>query len=413
MKLTTGGKGATFAELESLVREHAQSFIQRVLEDEVNELLGRGKSERKDQDSASGYRNGYGEERRLSTSIGTVKVRRPRVRGTDEQYVSRILPLFARSTSQVSDLLPQLYLHGLASGDFELAMRGLLGDGAPLSPSSILRLKASWQAEYEAWNQRPLSDSHVVYAWVDGIYVKAGLEKDKAALLVMIGALSDGRKRVLAVQCGHRESEEGWSGLLRSLKARGLNAPRIVVGDGNLGIWSALANVFPDSQEQRCWLHRMRNALDCVGKKKQAAAKELLTKVMYASSLKECQDAKSVFQKWARDQGYNKAADSLDRDWERMTAYYSLPKEHWVHLRTTNIIESPFASVRLRTAASKRYKKVEGATAMIWKLLMVAEMTFRKLRSSDLLAAVAAGAIYKDGVQVTQNDVPQDYKKAA
>ena len=276
-----------------------------------------------------------------------------------------------------------------------------------------MRLKASWQAEYEAWNQRPLADAHVVYAWVDGIYVKAGLEKEKAALLVMIGALSDGRKRVLAVSSGHRESEEGWSALLRSLKARGMNAPRLVVGDGNLGIWSALANVFPDSEQQRCWLHRMRNVLDCVGKKKQEQAKELLTKVMYAASLKECQSAKLIFQKWARDQGYNKAADALDRDWERMVAYYSLPKEHWVHLRTTNIIESPFASVRLRTAASKRYKKVEGATAMIWKLLMVAEMTFRKLHHFELLVDVAAGAIYKDGVNVTPNDVPLDYKIAA
>jgi transposase-like protein len=417
MKLTTsdglGSRSAIFAELEALVRGHAQAFIQSVLEDEVDELLSRAKSERREEGSAAGYRNGYGEERRLSTSIGTVKVRRPRVRGTYEQYVSRMLPLFTRSTSQVSDLLPQLYLHGLASGDFELAMRGLLGDGAPLSPSSIMRLKASWQAEYEAWNQRALSDAHVVYAWVDGIYVKAGLEKDKAALLVMIGALSDGSKRVLAVACGHRESEEGWSGLLRSLKARGMNAPRIVVGDGNLGIWSALNNVFPDSEQQRCWLHRMRNILDCVGKKKQAQAKEMLTKVMYASSQEGCQDAKIIFQKWARDQGYNKAADALDRDWERMVAYYSLPKEHWVHLRTTNIIESPFASVRLRTAASKRYKKVEGATAMIWKLLMVAEMTFRKLRSAELLIGVAAGALYKDGVPITSNDVPQDYKIAA
>ena len=277
MKLTTSdgprSRSATFAELESLVRGHAQAFIQSVLEDEVNELLGRGKSERRAEGSSAGYRNGYGEERRLSTSIGTVNVRRPRVRGTHEQYVSRILPLFARSTAQVVDLLPQLYLHGLSSGDFELAMRGLLGDGAPLSASSIMRLKASWQAEYEAWKQRPLADAHVVYAWVDGIYVKAGLEKEKAALLVMIGALSDGRKRVLAVSSGHRESEEGWSGLLRSLKERGLNAPRIVVGDGNLGIWSALNNVFPDSEQQRCWLHRMRNVLDCVGKKKQAQAK--------------------------------------------------------------------------------------------------------------------------------------------
>jgi putative transposase len=387
--------------------------LPRVLEEEVEELLGRGKHVRRAAEEPLLYRNGHGEERRLATSIGTVTVRRPRVRGTQEQFVSRVLPLFERHTRQVGDLLPQLYLHGLASGDFEMAMRGLLGDGAPLSASSIARLKAVWQAEYATWQQRSLADEHVVYMWVDGVYVKAGLEKDKAALLVVIGAMKDGSKQVPAVQCGHRESESAWSSILRDLKTRGLNCPRLVVGDGALGIWGGLTNVYPEAGEQRCWIHRMRNLLDCVGDKKHDEAKALLRKVMYAATLKEAEAAKRVFQAWARGLQYHKAAEAIDHDWDRMTAYYVLPKEHWVHLRTTNIIESPFASVRLRTAASKRYKRVDCATVMIWKLLLVAQQTFRKLRSSELLVKVAAGATYKDGVEIPNEEVPQQYKKAA
>ena len=227
MELTTeqDGSGVQFADLESFVRERAQAFIQSILEQEVDELLGRGKGERRTGESPSGYRSGHGDERRLSTSIGTLTVRRRRVRGMavaeGERFVSRVLPLFVRRTSQVAELLPELYLHGLALGDFELAMRGLLGEGAPLSASFIARLKAVWQAEYAAWTQRSLAECQIVYARVDGIYVKAGLEKDKAGLLVVIGALSDGSKRVLAVENGHRESESSWSALLRDLEVRG------------------------------------------------------------------------------------------------------------------------------------------------------------------------------------------------
>jgi transposase-like protein len=195
---------------------------------------------------------------------------------------------------------------------------------------------------------------------VDGIYVKAGLEKEKAALLVVIGALSDGTKQILAVESGYRESEASWSAVLRDLKDRGMNAPRLVVGDGHLGIWSALTRVFPDSEAQRCWNQRMRNILDCVSQKSQPEAKELLRKVMYTESLSKACAANATFEKWAAERQHIKAVERIDDDWERMTAYYSYPKEHWTHLRTSNVVESPFASVRLRTEASKRYKKIEG-----------------------------------------------------
>ena len=387
-----------YEQLEAFARLGVQRLLQQILEEEVDTLLGRTKSERREPDAPAGYRNGYGRARSLSTSIGTLTVRRPRVRNTEAPFVSRVLPLFQRRTEEVGRVLPQLYLHGLSSGDFELAMRGLLGEGAPLSASSIARLREGWTAEFVTWKQRSLKDKDIVYVWVDGIYVKAGLEKDKAALLVVIGARADGAKEVLAVECGHRESQASWSGILRDLKARGMNCPRLVMGDGHLGIWSALANVYPESGEQRCWNHRMRNVLDRIGKKKQGAAKELLSKVMYAPTRKEAETTKRVFQEWARSEQYEKAAALMEEDWDRMVAYYGFPKEHWVHLRTTNIIESPFASVRLRTAASKRYKRVEGATTMIWKLLMVAEQTFRKLNAPEQMVKVYAGLPFEDGV---------------
>jgi len=308
------GTSIVYEHLESFARLSVQRLLQQVLEEEVETLLGRTRSERRDPDSPLGYRNGHGKERRLSTSIGTIKVRRPRVRNTQEPFESRILPLFRRRTAEIGEMLPQLYLHGLSSGDFELAMRGLLGEGAPLSASSIARLRDGWTAEFITWKQRSLKKKEVVYMCVDGIYVKAGLEKEKAALLVVIGALADGTKEVLAVECGQRESAESWSLILRDLKARGMNCPRLVMGDGHLGIWSALANVYPDAEEQRCWNHRMRNVLDCIGKKRQGEAKELLRKVMYAANRNEAEAAKKVFCKWARSYQYEKAAALLDVD---------------------------------------------------------------------------------------------------
>ncbi|MCR4279686.1 MAG: IS256 family transposase [Candidatus Zambryskibacteria bacterium] len=387
--------------LEAFARREVQSFIQRILEEEVTEHLGRGRSQRREAvDSREGYRNGYGKPRNLSTSLGTIRVRRPRVRGLMENFESRILPLFKRRTEEVGKLLPELYLHGLSLGDFDLAMRGLLGEGAPLSEGSIVRLKVGWRSEYDVWKRRSLEGLDALYLWVDGIYVKAGLEKDKAALLVVIAALKDGSKAVLAVESGHRESVESWSGILRDLKRRGLKAPRLVVGDGHLGIWGALSNVFPDTAEQRCWNHRIINILDKISKKKQPEAKSLLTAIPYAPTRDEVGQRKKAFQKWCGSNGCTAAGDLLDRDWERMVTFYGFPKEHWKHLRTTNPVESPFATVRLRTGAAKRFKKVENATAMIWKVLMVAEKTFRKIAAPELLAEVAEGTVYVNGVKV-------------
>lgn len=377
--------------------------MEGVLEEEVATFLGRGKSERRGAvDGVPGYRNGYGKPRKLALTCGTVEVRRPRTRGLEARFESRVLPLFKRRTEEVASLLPELYLHGLAQGDFELALRGLLGDAAPLSPASIERLRAKWQAEYEVWAQRPLEDRELVYVWADGIYVRAGLEREKACLLVVIGAMADGTKEVLAVVAGYRESKESWREVFRDLKARGLEAPKFQVADGLAALWAAASEVWPETSQGRCWNHRITNVLNQLPRKLQAVMREELCLIPYAETRAEAERRRDRFaRKWRRT--HPNAVAILERDWERLVAFYDFPKEHWKHLRTTNIVESPFAAVRLRTDAAKRYKKVASATALIWRLLMVAEKRFRKIDAPDLAAQVYRGVKFEDGEKVTRS----------
>jgi putative transposase len=390
---TKGSRSSTvWDNLEELVRNKVQEFIQSLLEEEIAELLGRRKSERRRTiDGLPAYRNGFGKPRRLTLGCGTITVYRPRVRGLERRFESRVLPLFARRTAEVNRLIPELYLHGLAMGDFDLALRGLLGKSAPISASTVARLKAGWLAEWEEWKKRPLDGLEVVYIWVDGIYVKAGLEKEKAALLVIIGALSDGRKVVLALEPGYRESTESWASVLRDLKQRGMNCPQSATGDGNLGFWGALASVYPDAMEQRCWNHKIVNVLDKLPKKAQPQAKRQLTEIAYAESRPEAEEKRDDFLGWCRKEAYRSAGETLIRDWDRLVTFYQFPPEHWKHLRTTNIVESPFAALRLRTDAAKRFKRVENATAVIWKMLMLAEQRFRRLDAPEKLVAVYFG----------------------
>jgi putative transposase len=394
----------TWETLDEFVRVKIQATMQSVLEEELTAFLGRGKSERRTSvDPAPGYRKGRGKPRRLALTCGTIELRRPRARNLDERFESRVLPWFARQSREVSALLPELYLHGLAKGDFELALRGLLGDGATLSPGSIERLRGKWQADYDAWSTRDLSDRELVYVWADGVYVKAGLEREKAALLVVIGALADGRKEVLAVTPGYRESTESWKTLFADLKARGLDAPRLMVADGAAGTWAAAGEVWPETREQRCWNHKLVNVLDQLPKKVQAMAREMVCAIPYAPTRAEAVKRRERFAQAFR-RTHPKAVEILEKDWERMVAFYDFPMEHWKHLRTTNVVESPFAAVRLRTDAAKRFKKTDNATAMIWRLLLVAEKRFRKIDAPYLAAAVYRGATFEDGVKITKTN---------
>lgn len=413
MKEQNTGVGTTSScawwdHLEDFVRGHIQRWIQSLMEEEVTERLGRKKSERRTAvDALDGYRNGYGKPRKLTLTCGTITVRRPRVRGLAERFVSRLLPLFQRRTKQVSELLPQLYLHGLALGDFELALRGLLGDGAPLSTTSLQRLKVQWEEEYAIWKRRRLDDLEVVYVWADGLYVKAGLEQTKAALLVVIGALTDGRKVILAVESGQRESAESWGAVLRDLRTRGLKPWRCTIADGHLGIWAALAEQQPTAAEQRCWNHRLVNVLDAMPKTHQVEARTWLKTLPYAETRVECERLRDQFSRRYRTLA-PKAVERLHHDWTRLVTFYQFPKEHWRHLRTTNVVESPFAAVRLRTTAGKRFKRVESATTLIWKVLQIAEQNFRRLNAPEVLPLVYARVPFVDGKKQASETIQQE-----
>jgi transposase-like protein len=392
-------KGIFYEGLEAFAREKIRQHLQDLLEQEVTEWLGRTKSERKMNPSEqSGYRNGYGKRRRFTLSLGTIEIRRPRVRNLDERFESRVLPLFKRHTEQVRELIPELYLHGLASGDFELALRGLLGEGAPLSASSLQRLKEKWQGEYEQWKSTAIEEKDWAYFWADGIYVKAGIGKEKAVLLVVIGVQRDGSKCFLALEPGYRESKESWALVLRQMKVRGVESARLFVGDGNLGLWAAVEEIYPRTQEQLCWNHKMLNVMDAVSKKEQVQAKSHLNAMMYAESRQQALKERKKFEQAFRHNP--KAVKTVVENWDRLTTYYDFPCEHWKHLRTSNVVESPFSRVRLRTAASRRFKSQVNATCLIWKTMMVAEMSFRKLNAPHLVDKVADGKKYDNGKEV-------------
>jgi transposase-like protein len=390
--------------LEEFLRQRIQATVQALLEEELTSHLRRRKSQRRSvTDAPRGYRNGYGKRRRLTVSCGTIEVRRPRVRDVADHFESRVLPKFMRQSEKVNNVLPELYLHGLAKGDFELALRGLLGGGATLSPASIERLRGKWQAEYDAWCARDLSDLDLVYAWADGVYVKAGLEREKAALLVVIGALANGRKVVLAVTPGYRESTESWRTVFSDLKRRGLEAPKLLVADGAAGVWAAAGEIWPGAAEQRCWNHKLMNVLDQLPKGARSQAREQLCPIPYAPTREEALERRERFARTFRRK-YPRAVQILEKDWDRMVTFYGYPQAHWKHLRTTNVVESPFATVRLRTDAAKRFRRTENATAMIWRLLLVAERRFHKLNGVGVAAEVYRGVVFENGVRVAKSE---------
>jgi transposase-like protein len=400
----------SFASLEGFIRDEVQRLVQRLLDQEATEHLGRERYQRVQEaeaapqeqaEQAPPYRNGHGKPRHLTLPIGTIEVRRPRFRNLSECFESRVLPLFQRRSQLVTSMLPELYLHGLALRDFDMALRGLLGEEAALSPSSIARLKDEWREEYEAWRKEPIVEAPL-YLWADGVYVKAGLEKDKAAVLVVVGAFADGTKRVLAAEPGFRESKDSWKEVLGGLVKRGMKAPRILVADGGLGLWAAASELGWPCLEQRCWKHKTQNVLDVLPSSEQKTALKLLRSIPQSKTREEAEARRDGFIESYKDR-HPRACERLSSDWERMVAFYQLPREHWKHLRTSNVVESPFQIVRLRTGAARRFKKAENASAIIWKLLMVAEKTFRRLDKIYLLEDLLQGTQYVNGVAIRTN----------
>jgi putative transposase len=384
------------AALKAEVEEYVERFVEEV--DENGRRLV--------------VRNGRARERRVTVGSGTLPVRAPRVNdkrldedtGERQRFSSKILPAYARRSPKIGELLPILYLRGLSTGDFRPALEGLLGeDASGLSPTTISRLCKEWESQRERFRKRLLS-SRYCYLFVDGVHVSVRLgEDDRLCLLVVIGVREDGTKELLAVEDGYRESTDSWSAVLRDLRRRGLNEPKLVVGDGALGIWAALRDVFSGAGEQRCWVHKTANVLDCLPKRLQPRAKGLLHEIVEAPTRADARRALECFREEFAAK-YPKALAKLDDDWKPLTAFYDFPAEHWAHLRTTNPIESSFATVKLRTRVTKGAGSKAAALAMAYMLLITAQERWRRFNGHELVAEVLDGATFKDGVKVTDDE---------
>jgi transposase-like protein len=349
-------------------------------------------------------RNGYCRAREVQTGIGAIAVAAPRARdrkGGSEavRFKSTILPPYLRRSKSIEELLPWLYLKGVSTGDFSDALSSLLGPSAPgLSASTISRLKQGWESDYEAWNLRDLSQKKYVYVWADGVYFQARLEDQKQCILVLMGSTPGGDKELIAIQDGFRESEQSWLELLEDVKQRGLKvAPKLAVGDGALGFWKALRKVYPATQVQRCWFHKMGNVLNKLPKSVHAKAKAALQEIWMAENRAAAEKAMAAFVN-TYGAKYPKAASCLTDDREELLAFYSFPAEHWKHLRTTNPIESTFSTVRLRTAKTRGCLSRTTALTMVFQLCRSAQRRWRKLDSHELLGKVIAGVKFIDGV---------------
>lgn len=388
--------------LEDLVRRGAQEMLRRALEEEVDAFLERGRHERSM--TFRGYRNGHAPERSVGSGLGAVVVKAPRVRDVPPAvapggYRSAILPRYQRRSQTQCRLFAQLYLEGLSSGDFEPVFRVLLGEDAALSASTILRLKDTWKAEYEAWKQRPLDEHRYAYVWFDGIYVGCGQEREKTVLLCVLGAREDGTKELLALEEGYRESTASWQGVLRSLRERGMAPAHLGIGDGGLGAWAALAAVFPTTRHQRCWNHRAMNVQDQLPKRLQGEARTELRALWEAPTRAECEARRDIYVAKLRAQKQEAAAATVLRDWADFVTFYDFPQEHWLHLRTTNAIESVFSGVRLRTNVAKRMGKRENALYLVFKIVKRLGQNWRALNGGrTLMTLVLEGRRFIDGV---------------
>ena len=395
--------------LTAILRSGARRLLAQAVEAEAEAFLAAMKDRRLPDGRERVVRHGHGPERTIQTGIGLVAVRRVKVRdrgagggGERIRFTSAILPRWARRTRSLDALLPVLYLRGVSMGDFQEALAALLGKGAPnLSPSVIARLRAEWEAEHARWQGRDLSARRYVYVWADGVYLQARMEPQAERMLVLIGATPEGRKELVGFQVGVRESAQSWRELLVDLKARGLAiAPELATGDGALGFWTALEAVFPTTRHQRCWVHKAANVLDKMPRSVQPAAKADLREVWQAPDRAAAETAVATFaEKYAAE--YEKAVACLVRDREALLTFYDFPAEHWDHLRTANPIESVFATVRHRAVRAKGALSQDTARLMVFKLVMAAAKTWRRLKGENQLPKVIRGATFRDGVEVT------------
>jgi putative transposase len=375
-------------QVEELARQGAQQMLMAALDEEIGAYLGRGRYERSD--VYRGYRNGS-MPRRLTLGSGTVQLGITRVRDIppgQEPFESKILRKYQRRSDTIDETFMKLFIEGLATRDFEPALRLLVGERAPLSPSTISRLTQKFKTEYAAFDRQPLSGRKYVYIWADGIYLKAGLGTEKACLMVLIGADTEGKKHLIALREGYRESSASWGELLKDCRARGLNQPACWIADGALGLWAAIDEQSPKSAQQRCTNHKTMNLIDKLPKAEQSEAVKRVRAIWQA-------DSETVARKLAekliadfRAAGYDRAADCLGADLDRCLTFYQFPEQHWSHLRTTNAVESPFAGVRLRTNAAKRFKKTKSGVCLAHQVLLRLSQTWRRLKSAHLCSQI-------------------------
>ena len=396
--------------LQELLRNGARDMLARAIEQEVQDHLDAHAKILDEHGHRLVVRNGYKDERTIQTGLGDIPVRQPRVndKRIDEngqrcRFTSQILPPYLRRTRSVEELIPWLYLRGISTGDFSQALEALLGpEASGLSATNIVRLKAVWEKDWSEWSGRSLAGKRYVYFWADGIHFNIRLEdadNNRQCILVIMGATADGTKELIAIADGYRESEQSWMEVLLSLKARGLEqGPELAVGDGALGFWKALRQVYSGTKEQRCWVHKEVNVTNKLPKSQQAKAKESLREIWMAANRADAVKAFDLFVEVYKAK-YPGAAECLEKDRDELLAFYDFPAEHWLHIRTTNPIESTFATVRLRTVRTKGSGSRTACLTMVFKLAQCAQKTWRKLNGSALLPDVIAGVKFIDGAK--------------
>lgn len=385
--------------LQEILRDGARKILQTAIENEVNEYLAILKTQRDSFNRQIATRNGYLPKRTIDTGLGPIPVQQPRVRHRDGgKFKSAILPPYLKRTRSIDAMIPALYLKGISTSDFPMALEAILGKEVKgLSPTNIIRLKECWEQEYKDWLKKDLSEKTYVYIWADGVYFNVRLGDERPCILVIIGALENGRKEILAIHDGQRESKISWKEVIQNLKSRGLKtAPKLAVGDGALGFWSALEEEFPETKQQRCWVHKTANILDKMPKAVQGNAKRMIHEIYMAPRKIDSIKAFETFL-GTYESKYPKACECLKKDREQLLAFYDFPAMHWQHIRTTNPIESMFATVRHRTRQTKGCGSRVATLSMVYKLATAAENSWRKLKGHDLIKKVIAGVKFKDG----------------
>ena len=386
--------------LDDLAREGARRMIAAALEVEVEQYIQSLGHLRDEQGHALVVRNGKSHhERTVNLGAGSIKMKAPRVhdRRPEHRFVSAILPPYMRRSPRLEEALPVLYLRGLSTSDFSEALHVLLGtEVAGFSATTITRLLRVWQDEYQVWRKRSLEGKEYIYIWADAVYFNVRLEEDRLACLVLVGVRPDGRKEVIALEDGYRESKESWASALRDLRRRGMAPPILAIGDGNLGLWAAIRDVYPESQQQRCWKHKIANILDKLPKRLQARAKEFLHEILYAPDRESALEGITLFSEEYATR-YPKAVETLTKDQDRLLTFFNFPAEHWPHLRTTNPIESTFATVKARTRKTKGAGSRKAGRALAFKLLVAREQRWRRVNAPHLVALVLAGVAFPNG----------------